>query len=245
LGLSEVDVEHYVHEWNKSGCPVEDKCRDIRYKYPISAAEAWTAARRKPAGDAARQLVAFLEACGVTNPAILSTEEFEQLVGQYVGETASQCQAALRDHDRKLDDSHLNLLWKSALRPYPVPTIVTRPVKPKPSRKDLVVPVASMSQIDTEQLLLKFSKRLKGNVGDELKKNTVALAQVIHSYPTYMQPRCITDIQELLLKESKFMNNNMKLDEQVPRLKSAWDRARDGEQEPPADSDEDVDPGPG
>jgi hypothetical protein len=240
LGLSEVDVKHYVHEWNTTGCPVEDKCRDIRYKYPISAAGVWAAAKQRAAGMPERKLVEFLEACGITDPAILSTAEFEQLVGQYTGATANRCDAAMREHDGKLNHSHLHLLWQSALRAHQAVAPPVKPVKTKLPRKD-AVPVPAFgpkSRIDTEQFLLTLSKRMKGNVGDELQKNTVALAEIIHSYPPAMQSVCIEDIQNLVTKESKFVHNNMKLDEHIPRLRQAWDRIRDGKNEPPADPEE-------
>jgi HD superfamily phosphohydrolase len=120
-GLSEVDIEQYVHEWNQSGCTVEDKCRDIRYKFPAPSKDAWSKAKTSSATSAERQLVGLLEACGVMAHE-LSEAEFQQLVSQVDEKFENRYRALLEGNGKSLHRADLKILWPSAILPELVTT---------------------------------------------------------------------------------------------------------------------------
>ena len=49
------------------------------------------------------------------------------------------------------------------------------------------------------------------------------MAELIHSYPEHARQKVVADLETILLRESKFLYNNMKLGEMIPRLKEKWD----------------------
>jgi len=138
-GLSEVDIEQYVHEWNPSECRVDDKCRDIRYKYPAPAGDSWTKAKTSDSGSAERQLVTLLESSGVTADE-LSEAEFEQLVSQVDVEFASRYPSLLGGNGKSVTRADLKLLWPSAILPD------SAPAKTREVAKPVVVPVREPSK---------------------------------------------------------------------------------------------------
>jgi HD superfamily phosphohydrolase len=114
-GLSEVEIEQYVHDFSLDGSCFEDKCRDVRYKFPNSARAVWAAAKMASRDLPEHQLVRFLESCGVSEIE-LSEAEFSLLVSQYQGDVAAQCRALMEGNGKvKLDRSKLKLLWPSVI----------------------------------------------------------------------------------------------------------------------------------
>src|SRR5262249_12170538 len=70
---------------------------------------------RSPPSSPRRQLVTFLERCGVTEQE-LSEAEFEQLVSQFSGQAATRCRQLLDGNGKgQLARSSLKLLWGSVI----------------------------------------------------------------------------------------------------------------------------------
>lgn len=223
-GLSEVDVQHYVHEWDTSGCPIEDRCRDIRYKYPSPASEDWREAKAMPPTAAERQLVEFLEKCGVTDSSVLSHAEFKQLVSQFDPDTAKRCSDLLEAHSKgSLDASHLCVLWRSVLKPLerqPRPTAREGVLFPDDQQQGEEMPATAAA---IEQWLLNEARVLEPNVRKQFTTNSEALAELVFSYPPALRTRIFGDLRTRLLNESKLLNNNMKSEEMVAQLRRKWD----------------------
>ncbi len=238
-GLSEVDVEHYVHQWDPSGCPVEDKCRDIRYKFPAPSDNAWREAKALPPTELGRQLVEFLEKCGVTDPGMLSDAEFKQLMEQFTPATAERCEALRKNSVDGLDASHLNLLWPSALLRGAEVQAVPRE-ESDPFADAGAVHELPTTQKDTERWLLNEARILETHVRKQLTTNAEAIAQLVMSYPPVSQQAIFADLRTRLLSESKLLNNNMKSNAMLAQLRRKWDKLAAGPAavEAPGDDDE-------
>jgi hypothetical protein len=233
VGLSEVNVQQYVHEWNASGCPVGDRCRDVRYKYPLSAQANWIAAKEEEVGSSARAVVEYLERCGFSSPDILSSAEFEQLVEQW---EAAEDGAKLQ---RGQGNDHLSIerLWTSMLpkvnetsRPEvagseeTVPRLewTDQPAIPEvPSKRIAATAELPSSRAEVRKWLKEEAKSLSPHVRGQLTRDLEPLLDFLFReiVDDRVRREAIADLRRRIINESSLIFNNLKTDQVLVALK--------------------------
>lgn len=207
-GLSTVDVSNYIHGYTvgKRVNHMESaRCRDSRYKFDVSAAEAWNAATDEPLAEE-YPLIAFLERCGINNPDLLSQREFEELVELYADERVSEnCRHWLAEGSVP---SALKALWMSEF-----PTAVAPHAQVFPRDEDSI-----------REWLVGHGEKLKGKrvTFRHWSRTAEQITAFIIKRDRKLWPDIFNDLQSRISNESALFWNNTKGQQILNLLNQKW-----------------------
>lgn len=218
FGLSTVNLDRYVHEWDAhKGRPAEN-CRDIRYKADKSSEDVFLNAQANPDSNEGR-LLTVLKSCGISKIDNLSEKEFLHLVALFAN-NADRCEALVANGAAR--EVVLKSLWDGDL-----PGLFSEPIEPSVRiipPKELVHDLPEL--VGREQIAKWFHRETSvftSHVQAGLLKEIDSFVDVVEMVPGKKRMEFLDDVHRRILNESKFVFNRLKQDEFAEWLRKKRD----------------------